>query len=204
MLERGRPIFPSRSRSLFFPLPCPICLVFCSTRIFLSTAVLSSLSPFLVFLPPSSPLSFFSHSTLFVSVSVSSLSPYPLLRSSIYSSLPRSSFSLRSALFRCLSESLFAPLSFRPCLLFPFPSYSTLSPLVPANLADDPSSFLPWSLRLIFALFTTLYSLVRLFFVVSLSHPCPVAFLSPFHTPSLSPFPPSPPLPGSSVPAQQV
>lgn len=94
---------------------------------------------------PSSLLSsfFFSHSTLFVSVSVSSLSPYPLLRSSIYSSLPRSSFSLRSALFRCLSESLFAPLSFRPCLLFPFPSYSTLSPLVPANLADDPSSFLP-------------------------------------------------------------
>lgn len=59
MLERGRPIFPSRSRSLFFPLPCPICLVFCSTRIFLSTAVLSSLSPFLLFLPPSSPLSFF-------------------------------------------------------------------------------------------------------------------------------------------------
>lgn len=143
MLERGRPIFPSRSRSLFFPLPCPICLVFCSTRIFFVDR--RSIFSFSLSLIPSSLLSsfFFSHSPLFVSVSVSSLSPYPLLRSSIYSSLPRSSFSLRSALFRCLSESLFAPLSFRPCLLFPFPCYSTLSPLVPANLADDPSSFLP-------------------------------------------------------------
>lgn len=57
MLERGRPIFPSRSRSLFFPLPCPICLVFCSTRIFFVDR--RSIFSFSLSLIPSSLLSSF-------------------------------------------------------------------------------------------------------------------------------------------------